>query len=775
MLRLYTSSRVLTRKTRQLVIRQASGHAGGGGGGKVVKVVGGSFLITSLGVGGSVAYAGVDDQFRVMLEDSIPGADVLFEMVHGKITPAEPVKVVAKPKLRIGSSVVVSNPEEEKHKKGDLKLHAPPPPPQPVLDVPPPPPQPVLDVPPPPPQPVVDAPPPQTQPVIELPLSPLISVPDLPPPPPQSLPDVLDPVVEEPLQADVSGEEKHSEPENEMAPPLDVIEESKVENIIVQDIAAVENVVSDVPVDVVISITPDIENRSLESVLLELSKEMKNVVEDAVTGYQAATETVTNHMNIMKEVLETNLTSKDESAWNRMFEAAVAKSDATKLADLKEKEAIAAIENVIQMIAAGRKNKITANNIELMVAEESANSAIAMLEKAKAQGAAIKDELKVMEDYRDLVEAGREQFHKEMASIMPDVKLGEKNGKLSEEELNMFITHAYKKVLHLQQELARQQTVEQEKFKKALEKQKMDIHLGVSEKMESELSNQAKELALEQEKKINSMKEDLEKDIRAQLKRQAGAHSDHLQDMLSVQEAELSRNHEHILSEELHKIRTSHLEKMSALSGAVTGLSTSMQARHEQDKKAVKSQQLWIACSGLDAAMDTMKPLMGEVVMIKTAAMPDDGFVHGVLSSFSPVALDRGVYSMSNLKERFTKVEKVARRVAWVGEDGGSLLQFGLSYLQSLLMVDMSTRAPVEQEGETDLSILSQNDILTRAKHSLERNHLARAVQYATMLKGEPGMVVADWLSEARLTMETRQAVEALVVHSMGECVATMA
>ena len=232
-----------------------------------------------------------------------------------------------------------------------------------------------------------------------------------------------------------------------------------------------------------LNLAPDIENTSLETVLVELCKEMKEMVEGAVTGYKVATETVTNHMNIMQEVLETNLTGKDEAAWNKMFEAAVAKSDATKCAEIKEREAVAAIENVIEMIAAGRKNKSTATNLELMVAEESANRAIGMLEQAKAQGATMKSELKVMEEYRDLVEAGRQQFHNEMASIMPDVKRGEKNGKLNENELNMFITHAYKKVLHLQQELARQQTLEQERFKKALEKQRMDIQLGQSDKV----------------------------------------------------------------------------------------------------------------------------------------------------------------------------------------------------------------------------------------------------------------------------------------------------
>jgi len=725
-----------------------SGRAGGGGGGRVTKVVGGSVLFTSLGVGGSVIYAGVDDQFRLLVEDNVPGADVVMEMVHGKMTTPATETVQDIPKHRISSAVMVTNPSSETEKiKKEVEQVSPPP--QPVLDVPTPTPLPVLDVPPPPPQ----------------------IVPDNLTSPPTLLDDNVTP--ESAIIDIIATQEKDLEPGKVITPKISTGKDESVEVFKEDTKVSEEKPTSDGTEDV-INITPEIENRSLETVLVELSKEMKEVVEDAVIGYEVATEKVTNHMNLMKEVLETNLTSKDEPAWNNMFEAAVAKSDATKLADLKEKEAIAAIENVIEIIAAGRKNKVTANNLELMVAEEAANSAIAMLEKAKAQGNALKNELKVMEDYRDLVEAGREEFHKEMASIMPDVKLGEKNGKLSEDELNMFITHAYKKVLHLQQELARQQTLEQEKFKKALDKQKMDIQLGVSEKMETELSKQAKELTMEQEKKMNTLKETLEKDIRAQLKRQAGAHSDHLQDMLSVQEAELSRSHQHDLSEELYRIRTSHMEKLSTLSGVVSGLSTSMQARQEQDKKAVKSQMLWIACSGLDAAMDTMKPLIGEVVMIKTAAMPGDNFVHGVLSSLSPLALDRGVYSLNNLKERFNKVEKVARRVAWVGEDGGSLFKYGLSYLQSVLMVDMSTRTPVEQEMETDFSSISQSDILTMAKHSLERNNLARAVQYATMLKGEASMVVADWLCEARLTMETRQAVEALVVHSMGECVETM-
>ena len=56
------------------------------------------------------------------------------------------------------------------------------------------------------------------------------------------------------------------------------------------------------------------------------------------------------------------------------------------------------------------------------------------------------------------------------------------------------------------------------------------------------------------------------------------------------------------------------------------------------------------------------------------------------------MALERGVYTEDSLKERFTVVEKTARKVAGIGEEGGSLLAYGLSYLQSLMMVDLVQR-----------------------------------------------------------------------------------
>ena len=63
------------------------------------------------------------------------------------------------------------------------------------------------------------------------------------------------------------------------------------------------------------------------------------------------------------------------------------------------------------------------------------------------------------------------------------MKLGDAGSKLSESELNMFISHAYRKVLHLQQELAKQQTLEQQRFKQALDSQWLDTQMLASEKV----------------------------------------------------------------------------------------------------------------------------------------------------------------------------------------------------------------------------------------------------------------------------------------------------
>merc|ERR1712013_285443 len=85
---------------------------------------------------------------------------------------------------------------------------------------------------------------------------------------------------------------------------------------------------------------------------------------------------------------------------------------------------------------------------------------------------------------------------------------------------------------------------------------------------------------------------------------------------------------------------------------------------------------------------------------------------------------------------------------------------------QSILMVNLEERSPVNLSG-VDMSKVSTIDLVNMAKHSLDRGDLARAVQVIALVKGEAGRVVSDWLGEARLTLETMQAVQVVTLHSL--------
>ena len=66
--------------------------------------------------GGVVGYSSVDPDFRKMVEDTIPGADQVMDLVIGeKLPPPPPPPVKAAPsKLKISSPVVITMPKEEK-------------------------------------------------------------------------------------------------------------------------------------------------------------------------------------------------------------------------------------------------------------------------------------------------------------------------------------------------------------------------------------------------------------------------------------------------------------------------------------------------------------------------------------------------------------------------------------------------------------------------------------------------------------------------------------
>jgi len=275
--------------------------------------------------------------------------------------------------------------------------------------------------------------------------------------------------------------------------------------------------------------------------------------------------------------------------------------------------------------------------------------------------------------------------------------------------------------------------------------------------------------------------------VRSQLRRQAAAHADHVKDVLDVQSSELQRKHGLILEEQLSKERSAHLKELTALTGRVEGIKNVVRQRSQLESKIREAQELWLACKALTLALSIenpadgiLPPLKKEVGVLKKVAektrsisgsssggtSPHGEFINAVLSSLPGEALNRGVYTDQSLRDRFFRVEKMARRTALVKDGESSLLIYLLSYIQSFLVITPSNEKLPDANEALDIDSLSTFDIIGLARGCVERGDIAQAVKYMTLLKGESANVSKDWVKEARLLLETRQACDALLAHA---------
>jgi len=387
-----------------------------------------------------------------------------------------------------------------------------------------------------------------------------------------------------------------------------------------------------------------------------------------------------------------------------------------------------------------------------------------------------KKESYLVEQYRDLVEEGRQQFRREVSAILghSSEETAGQNQPLTEEEMNVFITHAYKKVASLQQQLGKLKLFHEQIDQTQLNEQELRKQVMTEEVVQEELEAQKRQLDVEHHQRVSAIREEMEAEMRGQLRRQAAAHSDHIKDALDVQEMEIKRKFGRKIDEALAEEKANYKAELAKLSGAVDGLKTAVSEREVVHQTVKGAQELWLACSSLQRALEAerpptgLMPLKDEVEAIKSAvkSVKNDPFVDAVVESLPTEALARGVYTDQTIRDRFFRVEAIAKRTALVGEDGGSLLLYALSYLQSILVVPPTTEYMPDSRTGVDLGSLNTFDIVWLARSCVERGDLEQAVKYMTLLQGEPRKAAREWVKEARLLLETRQVADALMAHA---------
>lgn len=510
--------------------------------------------------------------------------------------------------------------------------------------------------------------------------------------------------------------------------------------------------------------------------LKQLEEAINNAAKTAISSFTEAVCVLRDHAEDIYQLVESSVENVDPKIWPKIKRKG---DEREKIVATAEKAAKKAMDRMNKLQEILNDPKFPGSEETKQNVKRNIRRIIESVDDAKKTFEQEQRKVAVTDRYWTKVQEARRHFSDELEILFPNVKLSEKKIKFAEGEVDLFILYAFQNILFYQKELSKLDTLANLRLQQALEQSKLGDPQAIDAAIEQEVEKEKRKVDLEFQKRMLGLRAQCERDMRVQMKRQAEAHSDHLQEAIVMKEKEMERKLQRTIDEKLQAEKIKFKEEVAAMVAKLRGIDDIMKCRASADRRMRASQALWSACQALESALrspyacaapatDTIKPLENEISAILKSAAKDDELVDVVVGSIPKEARTRGVYSESVLKERFLTVERVAKRVALLPDGGASLPVMLLSYIQSFFIISPANPIPPYELANEPVEVGKFNtfEILQRARYWVDRGDLAQAVRYMNLLQGAAHVVSKDWCNEARIYLETLQAATVLMAHA---------
>ncbi|CAF3426794.1 unnamed protein product [Rotaria sp. Silwood2] len=482
---------------------------------------------------------------------------------------------------------------------------------------------------------------------------------------------------------------------------------------------------------------PQDKYKQLEEEITQLVAPLSKQIDDALKAAQ-------EHISHMKTIIDNpHISTSDHETWKR--------------AEHLQEQAKNAYDKVTNTVREW-KNKLTeyttAKNGEIHPHEKKLDEKYQELQKQYTTSTFVKN-------FRTYIDEATKSFQKEIETMFPSVA-SKSPSQLTHEDLQALLVHAHRRIVKLQNDIARMRINESDSIKAAVDVARADIDRLVEQRAQDRVEKTTEQLTEEIKSYEKNLRQQFDDQLRYEIVLQHQALTQYLADVLSRQYQEWAKEYEKQLENESIKINLNLQNQLRETLDRLYAIEHAIEANHDSQQRGRQAQQLWIQAQNILNQIVHGRTTDNDIDIV-SKIVPNEKFVQILVNE-----LRNGDSPTTNekiLRERFTHVNKLCRRLALVDNEHNSLWNYFLSYLQSLLIVRQRDDS-ILTDDSIDFNRLNTFTILNYVQSYLDQNQWYNALRLMQLLTGEPRNVAQSWINDTRNYLSKRQTSDLLEAYS---------